>query len=90
MTRSTPMQDAEDDALIGVKSTALKFGARSKPAIAGFYGGGPWQCLPWPDGAQGRAGASGHCWAWQALHLAWQVIALKSDNPANCLRLFRS
>ncbi len=31
-------QDAEDDALIGVKSTARLFGARTQPALALFYG----------------------------------------------------
>src|ERR1700733_9084473 len=31
-------QDAEDDALIGVKSTALLFGARTRPALSAFYG----------------------------------------------------
>src|SRR5256885_5343427 len=31
-------QDAEDDALIGVKSTALLFGEKTKPALAVFYG----------------------------------------------------
>src|ERR1700681_1107677 len=31
-------QDAEDDALIGIKSTALLFGARTKPALSLFYG----------------------------------------------------
>ena len=30
-------QDAEDDALIGIKSTALLFGARTRPALAVFY-----------------------------------------------------
>src|SRR5258707_10447135 len=30
-------QDAEDDALIGIKSTALLFGARTKPALMVFY-----------------------------------------------------
>src|ERR1700749_2003484 len=30
-------QDAEDDALIGIKSTALLFGARTKPALLAFY-----------------------------------------------------
>src|SRR5881398_3456252 len=30
-------QDAEDDALIGIKSTALLFGERTKPALAAFY-----------------------------------------------------
>src|SRR6187431_1798021 len=31
-------QDAEDDALIGIKSTALLFGHKTKPALAIFYG----------------------------------------------------
>ncbi len=82
-------QDREDDALIGVKSTALKFGARSKPAIAAFYGAamGLFALAGWSGGVGwgfwpilGLAGA----------HLAWQVQSLNSDNPANCLRLFRS
>src|SRR6202161_3393248 len=30
-------QDAEDDALIGIKSTALLFGARTAPALVAFY-----------------------------------------------------
>src|SRR5258708_38088925 len=31
-------QDSEDDALIGIKSTALLFGARTRPALIAFYG----------------------------------------------------
>src|SRR6201991_2329 len=31
-------QDAEDDALIGVKSTARLFGTRTRPALVAFYG----------------------------------------------------
>src|SRR6202012_3236227 len=30
-------QDAEDDALIGIKATALFFGARTRPALFAFY-----------------------------------------------------
>jgi 4-hydroxybenzoate polyprenyltransferase len=82
-------QDMEDDAMIGVKSTALKFGANSKVFIAGFYAAalGMFALAGWSAGTGwgfwpvlGLAGA----------HLGWQVIALKSDNPANCLRLFRA
>ena len=82
-------QDAEDDALIGVKSTALKFGARSKPAIAGFYAA----ALAMFALAGWSVGTGWGFWpilGFAGLHLAWQVIALQSDNPANCLRLFRS
>ncbi|HEY3792127.1 MAG TPA: 4-hydroxybenzoate octaprenyltransferase, partial [Bradyrhizobium sp.] len=31
-------QDTEDDALIGIKSTALLFGAHTRPALVAFYG----------------------------------------------------
>ena len=82
-------QDAGDDALIGVKSTALKFGVRSKPAIAGFYAA----ALAMFALAGWGAGTGWGFWPILGLagaHLAWQVIALQSDNPANCLRLFRS
>lgn len=82
-------QDAGDDALIGVKSTALKFGANSKPAIAGFYAA----ALAMFALAGWGAGTGWGFWPILGLagaHLAWQVIALQSDNPANCLRLFRS
>ncbi|MFP5469907.1 MAG: 4-hydroxybenzoate octaprenyltransferase [Alphaproteobacteria bacterium] len=82
-------QDAGDDALIGVKSTALKFGANSKPAIAGFYAA----ALAMFALAGWSAGTGWGFWPILGLagaHLAWQVIALQSDNPANCLRLFRS
>ncbi len=82
-------QDAGDDALIGVKSTALKFGVRSKPAIAGFYTA----ALAMFALAGWSAGTGWGFWpilGLAGLHLAWQVIALQSDNPANCLRLFRS
>ncbi|MCK9992587.1 MAG: 4-hydroxybenzoate polyprenyltransferase [Alphaproteobacteria bacterium] len=83
------LQDVEDDALIGVKSSALRLGARSRPAIAGFYGAAMalFALAGWTGGMGwgfwpllGLAGA----------HLAWQVWALKIDNPANCLRLFRA
>ena len=34
------LQDVDDDALIGIRSTARLFGDRVKPAVAGFYAGG--------------------------------------------------
>lgn len=82
-------QDKEDDALIGVKSTALKFGENSKPAIALFYAAtiGLFALAGW------LAGMGWGFWPLLALagaHLGWQVVRLESDNPVNCLRLFRS
>ena len=82
-------QDKEDDALIGVKSTALKLGRASKPWLAGFYGlalllmlaAGLGAGLGWPFVA-GVAGV--------ALHFAWQLARLDIDDPACCRALFRS
>ena len=82
-------QDKEDDALIGVKSTALKFGARTKPWLVAFYGltlalflaAGLASDLAWPFLA-GLAAV--------ALQFAWQVQTLDIDDPANCIRRFQS
>ncbi len=82
-------QDKEDDALIGVKSTALKFGAATRPWLAGFYGAtvllllaaGATAGLGWPYLA-GVAGVAGH--------FAWQVTTLEIDDPGNCLVRFRA
>ncbi len=82
-------QDKEDDALIGVKSTALKFGAATKPWLVGFYA-----LTVALLAAAGLAAGLGlpylvACSA-VALHLAWQVRTLDVDDPQNCLDRFRS
>jgi 4-hydroxybenzoate polyprenyltransferase len=82
-------QDAEDDALIGIKSTALLFGARTRPALMVFYamavvliGSALWfAAARWPA-AVGLAAF--------AAHLAWQIARLDISDPALCLRIFRS
>jgi 4-hydroxybenzoate polyprenyltransferase len=82
-------QDKEDDALIGVKSTALKFGADTKPWLAGFFAAS----IILIDSALWVAGASifSHIGAaGAALHGAWQVARLDTADPRNCLQLFRS
>ncbi len=86
-------QDREDDALIGVKSTARLFGARTRAWLSGFLAasvalaalaviaaarGGTGLAL-------GLAGVAGY-----GLHLAWQLRDLDIDDGARCLRLFRS
>ena len=82
-------QDKEDDALIGVKSTALKFGAATKPWLMLFYG------LAWL-GMLAAGAAAGLGWPFYvglaavALHFAWQVRGLDSDDAADCLRRFKS
>ncbi|HEY4862725.1 MAG TPA: 4-hydroxybenzoate octaprenyltransferase [Xanthobacteraceae bacterium] len=82
-------QDRDDDAIIGVRSTARLFGEKTRPAlvffcagavilisIAGILSGG---------GILFALGAAGF-----ALHLAWQVRSIDIGNPALCLRLFRA
>ena len=82
-------QDREDDALIGVKSTARLFGERTIPmlwifttasgllaaAAALAAGGGLFALL-------GVAAFTGHC--------AWQILTLDINDPARCLVLFRA
>jgi 4-hydroxybenzoate polyprenyltransferase len=82
-------QDREDDALVGVRSTARLFGSRTRPFLAACYGAAV--------GALGLAGwlAGMGVWFYPALGLpaallARQVIGLDIDDPAHCLRLFRA
>ncbi|MGB6086183.1 4-hydroxybenzoate octaprenyltransferase [Parvibaculum sp.] len=82
-------QDKEDDALIGVKSTALKFGASTKHWLWGFYG---FATLAFA--AAGAAAGLGPFFypvlALGAALLVWQIVTLDINDPARCLRLFRS
>jgi 4-hydroxybenzoate polyprenyltransferase len=82
-------QDAEDDALIGIKSTALLFGARTKPALVLFYG----LAVALIGMALTQAGAGWMAWiglAAFAAHLAWQISRLQIGDAALCLRIFKS
>jgi 4-hydroxybenzoate polyprenyltransferase len=82
-------QDKEDDLALGLKSTALRFGARSKPWLSGFYtfAVAMWALAAWlvDVGAIGLVALAG-----AAAHLAWQVATLDISDPQNCLRRFRS
>ncbi len=82
-------QDKEDDAVIGLKSTALRFGARTKEWLALFYG--------LTLGGLALAGALAGVGAIYyvglvagAMHLAWQVVTLDTEDTRNCLTRFRS
>ena len=82
-------QDTEDDALIGIKSTALLFGARTRPALAVFYG----LAVVLIGVALALAGAGFPAWiglAVFATHLIWQIGRLRINDPALCLRIFKS
>jgi 4-hydroxybenzoate polyprenyltransferase len=82
-------QDKEDDLLVGLKSTALRFGS-STPAWLSFFFGitiGGLAFAGWTVGAGiwfyfGLAAAAGH--------LVWQVATLDINDPQNCLERFRS
>jgi len=80
-------QDKEDDALIGVKSTARLFGGRSRVWIGIFYLATLLLLF---------AAAPSHPWPLTVLlliagaHLVWQVRHLDIDDPERCLRLFRA
>jgi len=82
-------QDREDDALIGIKSTALLFRERTKPMLALFYA----LAVALIAFAGFSAGA-GLIFALGllafALHLAWQIARLDVDDPFNCLAVFKS
>ncbi len=82
-------QDKDDDALIGVKSSALALGGATRPFVAVCYAlafglilkaSWPLMIGPWPKVVMGIA----------ALHLVWQVVTLKIDDPVNCLARFKS
>lgn len=83
------LQDREDDAMIGIRSSARALGGHVRAGVAGFYalavalwGGAVW--IVRPD--------------WLALaalvpvaaHLAWQVLTLAPDNGDGALARFRS
>lgn len=83
------LQDREDDAMVGIRSSALAMGARVKAGVGSFYA---LAIKLWALGF----------WLyredWVALlallpvagHLAWQVMTLDADDPMNPLARFRS
>ena len=82
-------QDAEDDALIGIKSTARLFAERTHLALVIFY------ALAVALIGAAMLTAHAHLAAWIGLacfaaHLGWQIRRLDIADPALCLRLFKS
>jgi 4-hydroxybenzoate polyprenyltransferase len=82
-------QDKEDDVRIGVKSSALALGSRTRPFLFVFYGAA---VLLW-----GAAGAgAGLAWPYDlglalaAAQLAWQTARVDIDDHEDCLAKFRS
>ncbi len=82
-------QDKDDDAILGLRSTALLFKDKTRDWVGGFYTGA---MVLWMIAGM-LAGA--HLIFFTALalvgiQLAWQVSTLDTDDPQNCLRRFRS
>jgi 4-hydroxybenzoate polyprenyltransferase len=82
-------QDSRDDAVIGLRSTALRFGADTGLWLAGLYGAAValWMAASLMAGA-----------GWPVLialtgiglQMVWQIATLDTANPANCLERFKS
>jgi 4-hydroxybenzoate polyprenyltransferase len=83
------LQDIEDDALAGVKSTARLFGPRAPFWISIFYLG--FAALAAPVLVLAFKGWILLCLLLPlAAHLFWQVLLLDPTDTQNCLRLFRA
>ncbi|MEP3420224.1 MAG: 4-hydroxybenzoate octaprenyltransferase [Erythrobacter sp.] len=83
------LQDREDDALVGIKSSALRMGARVQVGIGVFYAAtiALWAAGIWlyrPDAIAVLALAP------VAVHLLWQFATLDPADPDNPLARFRS
>ncbi|MGH6616923.1 4-hydroxybenzoate octaprenyltransferase [Sphingomonas sp.] len=83
------LQDREDDALIGVRSSALRMGTKVRPGVAGFYavalalwGGAIWLIRPDPIALAALLPV--------ALHFSWQIATLDPADGAGALDRFRS
>jgi 4-hydroxybenzoate polyprenyltransferase len=82
-------QDREDDALIGVKSTARLFAGRTRLALIIFY-----SLAVLLIGLAGAAAEAGPVFVAGCIlfgaHLGWQIERLDIDDPEKCLWLFKS
>lgn len=83
------LQDKEDDALIGVRSSALRLGDNVRRGVALFYvlalagwGLSIWLVRPQPAALAALLPA--------ALHLGWQIVTLRTGDGADALAKFRA
>ena len=82
-------QDREDDALVGIGSSALSLGRHVRAGVCAFYAGAValWGMALWRVSADGLALlALGPV----AAHLAWQALTLRADDGAGALARFRA
>ena len=82
-------QDKEDDALVGLKSTALRFGPATRGWLTFFYAGA---VVLW--GAAGLLAGAHIAFVLALLlaaaQLAWQIATLDTGDAGNCLERFKS
>jgi len=83
------LQDREDDALIGVRSSALRLGGHVRAGVAGFYAAALalWALAFWLLREDWLALLALVPVAW---HLAWQVATLDPADGAAALARFRA
>ncbi len=82
-------QDARDDAIVGIKSTARLFGDQARMAVAIFYALTAMLVQIALLGA-GAGWVAELGWLAFSAHLAWQVSRMDGSSPAIALALFRS
>ncbi len=83
------LQDARDDAIVGIRSTARLFGSHTRLGVALFYAAAAALALA----AILMVGAGPFAligWLAYAAHLAWQAGKVEGADPATALALFRS
>jgi 4-hydroxybenzoate polyprenyltransferase len=82
-------QDKEDDILIGVKSTALRFGKNTGKWVFWFYSG-TISLLAFSGYLAGLGWAFYVGLSFAAVHLIWQILTLDINDVRGCLRRFKS
>ena len=83
-------QDARDDAIVGIRSTARLFGAHARLGVGLFYALAAALAQAALIGGRRRASSPSSAGSASAAHLAWQVANMDAASPATALKLFRS
>jgi 4-hydroxybenzoate polyprenyltransferase len=82
-------QDAEDDALVGIRSTALHFGDQSRRWVTGFYGAS-FAALAIVMFLRDFSFIDPLLLLPAGAHLMWQIKIWDQDDPHSSLRVFKS
>ncbi|HOP18869.1 MAG TPA: UbiA family prenyltransferase, partial [Amphiplicatus sp.] len=82
-------QDKEDDALIGVKSSARRLGEKTKPALWLFFGA-VIALFAVAGLLESFSAFYFIALAPAALHFTWQARSVDIDAPGSCLAIFKS